>query len=510
MNGDWLYGRDPEKYSADPNASNIGGAGGASGGVANQTLRNIGTEMQGAQGRESQRVQGASAGEGQKLDTGRYDQTRAGQQGLIGSLIDVGNGQGPSGAGLAAGAQRSAALSNAAALQAGRRGQGAASGARMGTLAAQMGNQQASQNEAIGRANEMSTARGQAAGMFGQLAGQDISVAGQNAAAANQKDMFNAGQFQQAHLANQNAALQQQGLNDQYTLGLGGQALNSAQAEMNARMQQEQMKYGNLDPGSNGALGAAVDIGTKFGTAALISDRSAKTNLTALSDLNDDRSTSGGRAQLMGIGQRIVPVGRTAWDRAQNSVEHAADAVTGAMLIHAMEKAGSKKDKAKTDAAALEKKTLDPDQYKRDPDTGLLGSQQPLITSPSQIPQAPIVDPNAVPTVPQVPGAPIVVTSDERSKREKQRAHDMEDELTAYSYRYKPDALESGIGRPGLNLGVMAQDLEKSDAGREMVGKDPQTGYKAVDYGRGLSTMMAGIADLNDRLSKIEDRKRKA
>ena len=55
----------------------------------------------------------------------------------------------------------------------------------------------------------------------------------------------------------------------------------------------------------------------------------------------------------------------------------------------------------------------------------------------------------------------------------------------------------------GPQLGVMAQDLEQSEMGSKMVHED-ENGVKRVDYNNNGSTMMAALAELNERLNKLE------
>lgn len=54
-------------------------------------------------------------------------------------------------------------------------------------------------------------------------------------------------------------------------------------------------------------------------------------------------------------------------------------------------------------------------------------------------------------------------------------------------------------------LGVMAQDLEKSQIGNQMVTDTPEG--KVVDYGQGFSAMMAGLAEMNKKIKKLEKKK---
>ncbi len=48
----------------------------------------------------------------------------------------------------------------------------------------------------------------------------------------------------------------------------------------------------------------------------------------------------------------------------------------------------------------------------------------------------------------------------------------------------------------------MAQDLEKTPEGKALVENTDQG--KIVDYGKGLGTMLAAMADIHKRLKKIE------
>lgn len=70
------------------------------------------------------------------------------------------------------------------------------------------------------------------------------------------------------------------------------------------------------------------------------------------------------------------------------------------------------------------------------------------------------------------------------------------DKLKPYKYNYKQDPTEEP------QVGVMAQDLEKSDLGEEFV--EEVDGNKMVDYGKMASTQMAAIADLHQRLKRLE------
>jgi len=96
-------------------------------------------------------------------------------------------------------------------------------------------------------------------------------------------------------------------------------------------------------------------------------------------------------------------------------------------------------------------------------------------------------------------------SSDYRMKREI-RAADSQvegflDALNAYQYEYKdPHAPGSD---PGIFVGVMAQDLEKTPMGASFVKDTPQG--KMVDYGHGLAAILASQSNIHDRLRRLEE-----
>ena len=78
----------------------------------------------------------------------------------------------------------------------------------------------------------------------------------------------------------------------------------------------------------------------------------------------------------------------------------------------------------------------------------------------------------------------------------------MLDNLDPYEYDYK-DEVKEDPSMEGRQLGVMAQDLEESELGNNFVQEDID-GVKRVDYGKMGSTQLAALADLHQRLKKLE------
>lgn len=108
--------------------------------------------------------------------------------------------------------------------------------------------------------------------------------------------------------------------------------------------------------------------------------------------------------------------------------------------------------------------------------------------------------------VAKVVGAVAGAISDRREKKNIKKADADVDEMLAYlapsSWDYKDEA--HGKGR---HVGVMAQDLERSKAGRSLVTE--HDGKKMIDTNRAVSALLASQAQLNKRLAELEGKKRR-
>lgn len=74
--------------------------------------------------------------------------------------------------------------------------------------------------------------------------------------------------------------------------------------------------------------------------------------------------------------------------------------------------------------------------------------------------------------------------------------------LAAKTYAYKDERHGAGP-----QVGIIAQDLERTPLGRSAVVPHPE-GFRAVDVPRGLSISLAGLANLNKRLQAVEGKRR--
>lgn len=88
-------------------------------------------------------------------------------------------------------------------------------------------------------------------------------------------------------------------------------------------------------------------------------------------------------------------------------------------------------------------------------------------------------------------------TSDERSKRD---VEDMFDPLQPVEYEYRSQE----YGPPGRRAGVLAQDLEKSKLGRNLVNRDEKTGMRVVDTPQLTLANTAEIKLLREKIAALE------
>lgn len=188
----------------------------------------LGQMAMGAQGRPAPMVQG------QQLATGNIDQSRAGLMGTAGSLAQIASGQ-RAGAGELA-VNRQMGQATAAQLAAARSAHGANAALAYRNAARNTMDlgQQAAAQAAQAQMADQQAALAQQGGLYGQAYGLDTSVAAQNA-----------GLGQQAALANQNAQLQQTGLNDARQIQAIGQLLGWDQASISAAIQKAQIAAGD-------------------------------------------------------------------------------------------------------------------------------------------------------------------------------------------------------------------------------------------------------------------------
>lgn len=99
----------------------------------------------------------------------------------------------------------------------------------------------------------------------------------------------------------------------------------------------------------------------------------------------------------------------------------------------------------------------------------------------------------------------LAMFSDERAKKSIKHKGNSGNEIEEfvnniqpYEYQYKNPA--HGTGQ---KMGIMAQDLEKSDVGRTLVDQAPD-GTKMVDTNKAIGAILAAVADINKKVKKLE------
>lgn len=100
-------------------------------------------------------------------------------------------------------------------------------------------------------------------------------------------------------------------------------------------------------------------------------------------------------------------------------------------------------------------------------------------------------------------GAGLIAKSDERSKNVSRETPDMDSFMAALKplmFKYKDP--ESPGASPGENVGVVAQDVEKTPVGKTMVKNTPDG--KMLDLQKGFGVILAALAALHDKIEGDE------
>jgi hypothetical protein len=385
------------------------------------------------------------------------------QQQLIGMQMDAAQGRGPSIAQnqLGQGISRSIAAQNAMANSA----RGAQAGTAQRHAALNAADLQAQGAVASGqlRAQEQQAAQQQLGNTLATARGQNIDLAQSNAqlglqnsqfnAAANNANTLQGAQFQQqAALANQQAAMQAQQAN---AGAFNANALQNAQflqqgGQFGAQLQSQQGQF-NAQLAQQAALANAG-----YFNAQNLQSQALSANMENSNAVLRQRAQQADDATLLGL-----------LGYQSGNVSNEAN-VSGQML--------GLQQKANMYNAGAE-------------DSGNAFTWQ-MIGQGAQAAAA------ALP----------LLASDERLKKNvrkpsKEQVEELLAAIKPRTYEYK-DAEVPGAA-PGRFLSPMAQDLEKSELGKDLV-VEGVDGYKRVDYARGLGALLASAAFQEERIAKLE------
>lgn len=374
-----------------------------------------------------------------QMNEAQANQWRAQQNQLAGNLQATLRGEGPSVAQLQMQQGLNQSLGNAASMAASQRGVSPAMAMRL----AQQNQAQMAQNT-VGqtgmlRAQEQMAARGELAGLANAARTQDLNVAA----------------------ANQRAAMEQGQLNDNMERFFREGQMGMDERNRQSKIERERMKSQNTigtsqinagayQAASQNRAGVLGGIGAGIGAAAAIfSDERLKTDIQKV---EFDSPANWG----------FQPSMPSPSPSAQSSFEPTREAASAASKESTL-------------------KFLD----------ALQGSQKGGESSHNKMGQG----------IGMGLAAAAMAMSDKNAKTGAKKANgeiqNFLDAIDAYTYRYKDPSYGEG-----KQLSPMAQDLEKTPIGKELVVDTPEG--KMIDYGKAGGVMMASQAMLNDRLSELE------
>jgi hypothetical protein len=504
----------------------------------------------------------AALAQGAQIDQSQQAQFRGGQAGLVSGLQGAIAGTDPSVAALMLRQATERNIANQFAQAKAATGMNAGLAERQAMLGSADLNQQAIGQQALLRAQEIATARGQLGGVLDQGRTQDINLASQQA------------QFgQQAGLANQSAlntaGLQQGQLDTQTRLANAGfvNTANMTQAQLAQALQLANAGFRNTATTTQAQLdaaqsalntqqansvgianqGASLQAGTTNATlaqqAALANqaaqNQAAQANQAASLQAGTTNATLGQQLNLANAGaqnttaqqnaglanasnlanaQNLTQTGisnagnqtsaNTASAQLANQVALAnAAAGNAAQQTNAqlgtqtsIANAGNQVTTTGQNIAAQNNLAQNALTGSGQAITGTVGAAQAQATAAEAAAKQNAALIGAGATV----GAALL--SDRRAKTDIANGDaaiaEMLDKLKAHTGRYK-DPSEPGAA-PGRRAMIMAQDLEKSAMGRALV-RDIG-GRKAIDVNQATGAALAALAQINARLSKVEAR----
>lgn len=337
------------------------------------------------------------------------------------------------------------------------------------------------------KAQEQITARGQLGAAIEAGRGQDINLASTNATLA-----------QGANLANQATGAQTSQFNvgQRNTMGMEGARLTADILQNNAARSLAAQTT-NANAGNAQALEAArLQTGVAEGNAARA--LAAGTTNAELAQGAAQFTAGAQNTAATGNADRAAQVGTANANRGvQVATTNAGNALEAAKAnqnatLQGQQLGVQERQGLRESTLAAGRQSLDAAQAKTNVATGDKDRKQKAISG----------------TIGGIASTAASLISDERAKEglrpESDRAQDeFLDGLKAVTYRYK-DGIDGA--EPGQQHGLTAQQLEKSDMGRDMVRERPD-GLKAVDTDE-LTMALAGIvADMHRELKSL---KRKA
>lgn len=485
-----------------------------------------------------ERFQGAQLGDASLITNGGAE-ARARQVALIQQLEAQARGDGPSLAAVQLRAAQDRATKQQQAIIASRPDLSAALALRLASN--QRGDLEAQTNQEVAQARvaEILQAREQLNSILGQTRQQDIGVEAANVAAVNQFGLTQAGLAQEAGLATQqqaNAArFAQAELQQQAALGnrdalnqllvqraqLQQQAAAANQAAINQRAVEqgeinlraslanqlaENTRAFNQANLNQNASAANADLAYKRATTN--ADLLQKARLANQAEFNNTGRAQGqiyggieqtnisGNAQTTAASSAAGATIAAAAEAARARIEAERIAQQTAIFTNTQDNLTALGGQEQSGGAQFENTTTGAYNQAQANEGEVIGG---VIQGVAGVGAAGVVGGGSAGGSP--PSTPKTV-SDRRQKKEirlgDKQIETFLDNLGAYLYRYKNPSKDG----EGERLGVMAQDMEGSKAGRLAILETPRG--KAIDIKKGIGLALAAQANLNKRMKKIE------
>jgi hypothetical protein len=496
------------------------------------------------------------------IDPTQQAQFRAGQTGLISGLNGAISGQDPSVAAIMLRQETERNISNQYALAQGANGTGSGLALRQAMMNAGDMNQQSIGQQALLRAQEIATARGQLGGVLDQARGADVGLATNQAGLQQQAGLANQGALntqsltqgqmaQGVNLANagfQNTASQTQAQLDAAQRAQNAQSLNTVGLANAGNQLQAGTTNAGLWQQSNLANQAAQNAAATQNAGNQLQAQTTNMTLAQQVQLANQASqnqvglaNAGNQLQAgttnASLGQQVQLANAAAGNTTNQTNAQLAQASslanasnqTGANTASAqlanqvaLANAASQNQTASTNATlgtqaavanAGNATTTNAQNITAKNDlatnaltgsgqaiTGAVGAAQAQATAQQSANQLKAAEIGAAAST----GAALL--SDRRAKTDV-RPGDLDvdaflRDLKAYNFKYK-DPTAPGAA-PGQRTGIMVQDLERNRLGRSLVRETPAG--KAIDVNQATGAALAALASLNARVSKVEAR----
>lgn len=452
------------------------------------------------------------------IDQAQQAQFRASQTGLVSGLQGAINGTDPSVAAIMLRQATDRNIANQYALAQAANGQNAGLAARQAAInAAEIGQQSIGQ-QALLRAQEIATARGQLGSVLDSGRGQDIGLAQQQA-----------GLQQQANLANQgatnSASATQLGADVQTRLANAGfsNTANQTQAQLDAARAQFNATSANTAAQANQSAGLAAGTTNASLAQQVALANAAAGNNAATQNANNAlqaSTTNTTLAQQVALANAAAQTGVSTANANNATSANTASAQLANQV--ALANAASQNQTNQTNAQlgtqanianAGNATTTNAQNITAKNDlaqNALTGSGQAITgavgAASAQAEAQKAANQNEAAKLGAGATVAAALLSDRRAKTD--IAPGSLDvgaflrDLKAYNFKYKDP--EAPGAAPGKRTGIMVQDLERNALGRSLVRETP--GGKTIDVNQATGAALAALGELNKRVSKIEAR----